>query len=61
VLAIVLFALIPVATEVSPLVALGGAVFLLWLVIAYENLKLYDERRYRLRHGEEVDPPYRGR
>ena len=55
VLAVGLFALIPVATVVPALVALIGVDVLLWGVIAYETAN-YDERRYRLRHGLDPDP-----
>ena len=30
---------------------------LLWAMIAYETFYLYDERRYRLRHGLPTDTP----
>jgi low temperature requirement protein LtrA len=56
VLGIGLFALIPVATVVPALAALAGVDVLLWAMIAYENAN-YDERRYRLRHGLDVDVP----
>ena len=55
VLAVGLFALIPVATVVPALVALIGVDVLLWGIIAYETAN-YDERRYRLRHGLDPDP-----
>ena len=57
VLAFILLALSPVALDVSSLVALAAVNVGLWAIIAYENLKIYDERRYRLRHGLPVDPP----
>jgi low temperature requirement protein LtrA len=60
VLALVLFALIPVATTVPALATLAGVNVLLWAVIAFENIVIYDERRYQLRHGVEVEPPTRG-
>jgi low temperature requirement protein LtrA len=60
VLALVLFALIPVATTVPALATLAGVNVLLWAVIAFENIVIYDERRYQLRHGVEVEPPRRG-
>jgi low temperature requirement protein LtrA len=56
-LALVLLALCPVALEVPPLAALAGANVLLWAMIAYETVVLYDERRYRLRHGLPIEPP----
>jgi low temperature requirement protein LtrA len=55
-LAVVLFALIPVATEIPALATLIGVNVLLWTMIAYETAR-YDERRYRLRHGLDPDPP----
>jgi hypothetical protein len=33
---------------------------LLWAVIAFENIVIYDERRDQLRHGVDVEPPRRG-
>lgn len=56
-LALLLFALIPAAVSVDALVALAAVNVLLWAMIAYENIFLYDERRYRLRHGLEIDIP----
>lgn len=53
-LAVVLFALVPAATEVDALVALIAVNVLLWAMIAYETAH-YDERRYRLRHGLDPD------
>jgi low temperature requirement protein LtrA len=60
VLALALYALIPVATTVPALAALAGVNVLLWSVISFENIMIYDERRYQLRHGVEVEPPTRG-
>jgi low temperature requirement protein LtrA len=51
--ALLLFALWPLATEATALVSLITVNLILWLMIAYENAH-YDERRYRLRHG--LDP-----
>jgi low temperature requirement protein LtrA len=48
--AILLFALWPLATEVSALVSLIAVNVILWLMIAYETAH-YDQTRYRLRHG----------
>jgi low temperature requirement protein LtrA len=56
-LALVLLALCPISLDVSSLAALGGLNLLLWAVIAYETVKIYDERRYALRHGLPVEPP----
>ena len=50
-LAIVLLILVPVATEVPALVALGVANVLIWSMIAYET-RLYGEGRHRLRRPE---------
>jgi low temperature requirement protein LtrA len=55
-LALVLFALIPVAMEVPGLVTSLGVNVLIWAMIAYETYR-YDERRYQLRHGEVIDVP----
>ena len=57
VLAILLFALIPVATAVDGLYAVIAVNILLWAMIAFETLYVYDERRYRLRHDMEVEIP----
>ena len=51
--AVLLFALWPLATEVTALTSLIAVNVVLWLMIAYETAH-YDERRYRLRHG--LDP-----
>jgi low temperature requirement protein LtrA len=59
VLALVLLALCPVSLEVSSLVTLAAVNVLLWAMIAYETMKIYDERRYQLRHGVPVEPPSR--
>jgi len=56
VLAVLLLALIPVATTIPSLAVLAGINVLLWAMIAYETSN-YDERRYRLRHGLDPDPP----
>jgi low temperature requirement protein LtrA len=60
VLVLVLFALVPVATYIPALATLAGINVLLWAMISYETIRVYDERRYRLRHGLDVDPPSRG-
>jgi low temperature requirement protein LtrA len=56
-LALLLFALIAVAVNVDALVTLASLNVLLWAMIAYETILVYDERRYRLRHGLEIDIP----
>ena len=38
---------------------LAGVNVLLWAMIAYETVYVYDERRYGLRHGNEVEIPGR--
>jgi len=55
--AIVLLALIPVAVHVDALVAVITTNVLLWTMIGYETFFVYDERRYRLRHGLDIDIP----
>ena len=57
VLAVVLFALIPVAMRVDSLVTIGALNGLLWAMIAYETIFVYDERRYQLRHEMEIEIP----
>jgi low temperature requirement protein LtrA len=59
-LAVVLFGLIAAAVQVDPLVTLIGVNLLLWAMIAYETVFVYDERRYRLRHGLEIEMPESG-
>ncbi len=56
-LAIALFALVPAAMNVDPLYTIGAINVLLWAMIAYETRFVYDDRRYRIRHGLEVDIP----
>jgi low temperature requirement protein LtrA len=55
VLALVLLALIPAALEVPAIASLAGVAVLLWAMTTYETAIYYDERRYRLRHGLDVD------
>ena len=55
-LAALLFILIPAATNVDALVSLAAVNVVRWTMIAYETL-VYDERRYQLRHGLDVDLP----
>jgi low temperature requirement protein LtrA len=56
-LALVLLALCPIDLNVPSLAALAGVNVLIWAVIAYETVKIYDERRYQLRHGLPIVPP----
>jgi low temperature requirement protein LtrA len=58
-LALLLLALCPVDLDVSSLATLAGVNALLWSVIAYETIMIYDERRYLLRHGAPIEPPSR--
>jgi low temperature requirement protein LtrA len=58
-LALLLLALCPLDLDVSSLAALAGVNVLFWAVIAYENTRVYDERRYQLRHRMPVEPPRR--
>lgn len=57
VLAIVLLAAIPPATRVPALATLAAVNVLLWAMISYETMRVYGDRRFRLRHGLEVDVP----
>jgi CRISPR-associated Cas5-like protein len=54
-LALVLFALCPIALEISALTTLAAVNLLVWAMIAYETVG-YDDRRYRLRHGLDPEP-----
>ena len=55
--ALVLFALIPVAVWVPAIASVIGVNVLLWAMIAYETVRVYDERRYQLRHGLDTEIP----
>ncbi|HZA90298.1 MAG TPA: low temperature requirement protein A [Solirubrobacterales bacterium] len=55
-LALVLFALLPVAVELTALVTLAGIAVLLWAMIVYETAG-YGEGRYRTRHPVAAEPP----
>ncbi len=57
VVALVLFALIPAAVHVDALLTIAVINVLLWAMIIYETVHVYDERRYRLRHGLDPDGP----
>ena len=54
--ALLLFALWPLATEVDALVSVIAVNVALWPMIAWETAD-YGDGRYRLRHGLEFDPP----
>jgi low temperature requirement protein LtrA len=58
--AVVLLALIPVALQVDALVALAAVTVLLWAMVGYETFFVYDDRRYRLRHGLDIEVPGSG-
>jgi low temperature requirement protein LtrA len=55
-LALALFALFPVAVELTALATLAGIALLLWAMIAYETAG-YGEGRYRTRHPAATEPP----
>jgi hypothetical protein len=55
--AILLVALIPIAPRIDALAALAAGNLVLWSIIGYETFYVYDERRYRLRHGLDIDVP----
>jgi low temperature requirement protein LtrA len=55
--AVLLLVLWPLSLDVTALVSLIAVNVVLWPMIAYENAR-YDDRRYRLRHGLEIDPPH---
>jgi low temperature requirement protein LtrA len=55
-LALVLGALVAPATRMTALATLALLDVLIWVMIAYET-GTYDERRYRLRHGLDIEPP----
>ena len=57
VVALVLFAAIGVAVDVDALITIGGVNVLLWAMIGYETIFVYDDRRYRIRHEMESDLP----
>jgi low temperature requirement protein LtrA len=55
-LAVVLLAAWPFVDAVPALVTLAAVNVAIWLMIAYEH-STYDDRRYRLRHGLEIEVP----
>jgi low temperature requirement protein LtrA len=57
VLAVGLLAAIPLATTIPALATLAAVNVLLWAMISYETFRVYGDRRFRLRHGLEVDVP----
>ncbi|MGH2956718.1 MAG: low temperature requirement protein A [Solirubrobacterales bacterium] len=56
-MAILMVALWPLALEITALAMVLIVNLLLWAMIGYENTRLYGDRRYRLRHGLEVEVP----
>ena len=54
--AVVLLALVPVATEVDALVTLAAVAVVVWAMIAYETTR-FGEARQAVRHGTHSDPP----
>jgi hypothetical protein len=42
---------------IPALASLIGVNVLLWGMIAYETIRVYDERRYQLRHGLDPEIP----
>jgi len=57
VLAFVLSALIMTAVRVDAIYSIIGVNVLLWAMIAFQTIYVYDERRYQLRHDMEVEIP----
>jgi hypothetical protein len=53
----VLLGLIAVAVNLDAIWSLLGVNVLLWAMITYETVYVYDERRYQLRHDMEVEIP----
>ena len=60
VLAIVLVALIPLAVRIDAVWALAVVNLLLWAMITFETLWVYDHNRFLLRHDLDADIPSRG-
>jgi low temperature requirement protein LtrA len=59
VLAIVLLALVPLAVSIDAVWALAIVNLLLWAMVTFETLWVYDDKRFRLRHDLDVDIPSR--
>lgn len=57
VLALLLFAFMAAAVHVAALYTIIAVNVLMWGMIWFETLYVYDERRYRLRHDMEIDIP----
>jgi low temperature requirement protein LtrA len=60
-LAIVLVALVPVAVSIAAVWTLAIVNLLLWAMIVFETVWVYDDNRFRLRHDLEVEIPTRRR
>ena len=58
-LAIVLLGLVPLAVSIDAVWALAVVNVLLWSMIAFETLWVYDDNRFRLRHDLDADIPSR--
>jgi low temperature requirement protein LtrA len=56
-LALALLVLCPIDLDVSALATLVGVNVLLWALITYETVRVYDDRRYLLRHGLPMQDP----
>jgi low temperature requirement protein LtrA len=54
--ALALGALVPLATTLTALATLAMVNLLIWVMIIYETAT-YDQVRYRLRHGLDIEPP----
>jgi low temperature requirement protein LtrA len=54
--AVLLLALVPAATEVDALVTLAAVTVVIWSMIGYETTR-FGEARQAVRHGTHVDPP----
>ena len=55
--AVLLLVHLPIAVHVSALTTIVTVNVVLWTMIAYETFFVYDERRYRVRHGLDIDVP----
>jgi low temperature requirement protein LtrA len=55
-LALALLVAFPLAAEIDALAALAIVNVGVWAMIAYETIAIYDDRRWRLRHGLDVEP-----
>jgi low temperature requirement protein LtrA len=60
-LAIVLLALVPVAVSIAAVWTLAIVNLLLWAMITFETVWVYDDNRFRLRHDLDAEIPARHR